>query len=336
MTTTTDDMGALAGQMWAAASELVESLSDAQRAQVVGPFHRQEQTEWTYLPGHRPGLRVQELTVEQRGLASALLRTSYSPRGSRDAELVVHTEAIRSDQPLDTEASSLLASYADPQYYLRLLGELGRRDQPWQWRLSGHHLLAQATVVGDVVSLTPQFFGTQPARVSGGPHAGFRGLPREEDLARDLVNSLGADQRRSAILSPQAPADIQSRDDPLAHVSDRPPGVAYAGLDTAQRNLFEELVAQYLNRVAAPVANRAWADLRQGGIDNVSFAWAGGLLPGEGHYYALTGPTVLVEYDNTQDDANHVHSVWRDLRHDWGGDLLGAHYRRSAHPTREA
>jgi hypothetical protein len=331
MTGAQEDMPSLASQMRTAANELVESLTDQQRLQVLGPFRREEQTQWTYLPGDRPGLLVRELSSEQRDLAAALLSTSYSPRGARDAELVVHTEAIRSGQPLDPAASSVLTSYADPVYYLRLLGDPGSRGEPWLWRLSGHHLVAQATVVGDEVSSTPQFFGTQPARVASGPHTGFRGLPREEDLARRLVQLLDEEQRGSAVLSPRAPADIQSRDDPIATVPSSPPGLRHARMTTEQRALFEELIAQYVNRAAPPLANRAWDDLRRASIDEVAFAWAGGLSVGDGHYYAVTGPTLLLEYDNTQEDANHVHSVWRDLRHDWGGDQLGAHYRDHEH-----
>ena len=65
------------------------------------------------------------------------------------------------------------------------------------------------------------------------------------------------------------------------------------------------------------------------GLDDLTFAWAGPEEPGHGHYYAVRGPRLLIEYDNTQDEANHIHAVWRDLRGDWGEDLLAAHYRRS-------
>ena len=74
------------------------------------------------------------------------------------------------------------------------------------------------------------------------------------------------------------------------------------------------------------MADAAWEAAIDAGLDAVTFAWAGSLERGEGHYYAVRGPTFLLEYDNTQDDANHIHSVWRDLRRDWGGDLLAAHY----------
>jgi hypothetical protein len=328
------DMGQLAAAMRTAAAAVVESLSDRQLEQALAPFDENELRSWTYLPGPRPGLRVRELSAEQRAVASSLLLTCFSPRGATDAELVVRTEAIRSGQPVDTGAPSLLSSYADPQYYLRLLGDPRRPDGPWMWRLSGHHLVAQATVTGDTVSTTPQFFGTQPARVPHGPFAGFRGLPREEDFARQLVTLLGEDQRHQAILSPDAPADILTRHDPVATAHSAPHGLPHDRMDRPQRQLFEALIRQYLDRAPGPVGDRAWVDLHHAGLGNVRFAWAGGLLPGQGHYYNVSGQTLLLEYDNTQEDANHIHSVWRDLRHDWGGDLLRAHYQRHDHATR--
>ena len=331
MTTEAFGMADLALRMRKAAAAFLSSLTEEQRAVTVGPFDRDEQTQWTYLPGHRPGIRVRQLSSHQRRLASALLVSSYSPRGAEDAERVIRTEAIRSGQAIDSGATTLLSSYADPQYYLRVLGDVGSDAAPWLWRLSGHHLVAQATVVGDVVAATPQFFGTQPARVPAGPYAGFRGLAQEEDLARQLVGLLGEDQQGLAILSMTAPADIQSRDDPIATIPHSGRGLPHARMDTEQRQLFEALIGLYLHRGSGPIADRAWADVRQAGLDRVTFSWAGGLLPGQGHYYAVTGPTVLLEYDNTQEGANHVHSVWRDLRHDWAGDLLWSHYRQHGH-----
>ena len=331
MTAAVAGLGELAARMRQAASDLLDSLTPAQRHRVVATFDPAELLQWTYLPGDRPGLRVRELSTEQRGLASALLLSCCSPRGAADAERVLGTEAIRDGQPVAAEASSVLAAYSDPQYWLRLLGDPRQRDAPWSWRLSGHHLVAQAVVAGDLVSTTPQFFGTQPARVLAGPHAGFRGLPVEEDLARQLVHVLDGDQRRRAVVAPRAPADISSRDDPVASLAGVPSGLSYADMSPVSRPLLENLIQQYVGRAPAPVANRAWADIRQAGLGEVTFSWAGGLEPGQGHYYAVSGRTVLLEYDNTQDGANHVHSVWRDLRHDWAGDLLRSHYRGRPH-----
>ncbi|MET0692377.1 MAG: DUF3500 domain-containing protein [Propionibacteriaceae bacterium] len=333
MAVSPEDMAVLARQMRGVAATLLDALDSAQRQAATTTFDRDELVDWTYLPGARPGVRIADLTAPQRDLASQLLLSSFSTRGEQDAVAVLRTESIRRGRDLAVPAAtSVLAGYRDPQYWLRILGDPAGAD-PWAWRISGHHLVAQATVVGDVVAATPQFFGTQPARVLDGPHAGFRGLPREEDLARQLVLLLGEDQRRLAILAPDLPFDIRTRDDPVATVAAVPPGLPYARMDAEQRAVFEELISQYVGRAAAAVSNRAWDDLRQAGLAHVSFGWAGNVDRGHGHYYAVSGPTLLLEYANTQDDANHVHSVWRDLRHDWAGDVLARHYRQHPHPS---
>jgi hypothetical protein len=321
----------LAQQMRSAARAFLDSLTRAQQATVLGTFDVDELTSWTYLPGGRPGIAVSQLDSEQRNLASALLRASLSERGAGDAENVVRLEAIARSFDPDPHASSVLTMYADPRYWLRILGE-PEAVGTWAWRLSGHHLVAQATVVGDVVSTTPQFFGAQPAIVASGPHIGFRPLAAEEDLARTLLDLLDDAQRRSAVISAHAPSDIKTRYDPVATVAARPPGLPQEKMGHEQQELFTALIRQYLDRAPAPVSNRAWSDLTQAGLGSVTFAWAGTTTRTAGHYYAVTGQTFLLEYDNTQDNANHIHSVWRDLRHDWAGDLLANHYRTHLHP----
>lgn len=331
MTDSDVDLNELAHRMRDAASAALACLTGEQRSRAQGAFDVDELLQWTYLPGDRPGVPLRELDGVQRDRVSALLATSYGERGWNDAGQVLRTETLRRGADLDPGAGSLLAGYHDPEYWLRILGEPDAAA-PWAWRISGHHLVAQATVVGDVVSTTPQFFGTQPARLLTGPQTGFRGLSREEDLAKQLLALLQPDQLALTVLSPVAPDDILTRDDPIATL-DGIPGLPQARMDRAQQDLLQELVAQYVNRAAPAVANRAWDDLRQAGWGAVCFAWAGGSGPGIGHYYSVSGPTLLLEYDNTQEDANHIHSVWRDLRHDWAGDLLSHHYRSSPHPS---
>ena len=220
--------------------------------------------------------------------------------------------------------------YRDLPYWLVVLGDPTSTD-PWAWRINGHHLLAQATVVGDQVNGVPHFFGAEPATVLEGPHAGLRALPREEDLARELMLALQEDQRRMARIAVTAPADIASRWDPVAAPPEQPRGIPYTRLDRLQRELFVSLLRQYLDRATSAVANQAWTDITDAGLDQVCFGWAGPVELGAGHYYALRGPSLLIEYDNTQDGANHIHSVWRDLRRDFAGDLLAQHYAGVRH-----
>jgi len=305
--------------MQLAATALLDSLDSGQQQAVCGSLHQAEHHDWTYLPGERPGLLLGELATEQRELAFDLLHTAFSRRGVSDLLMVLRTEEIRRELAGDHDEIPQL----DPPYWLRVLGTPSA--EPWSWRISGHHLVAQATVVGDQVSTTPQFFGAQPAEIGSGPSRGFRSLPREEDLARQLMLVLEDEQRRLASGSAAAPDDIVSEQDPdvLGFPST---GLARSGMDRRQGDLLEALVGQYLDRSAGAVADSAWSDIADAGWENVRFAWSGGLTHGTGHYYAVTGPTFVLEYDNTQESGHHVHSVWRDRRRDFGRDLLAEHY----------
>ncbi len=312
-----------------AATELLDSLTTAEHRAVTGPFSTAEWRDWTYLPGNRPGLLLGRLTAEQRDLAQTLLETAFSPRGRSDLALVLRTEEIRRElSPVDLTP----APHLDPPYWVRVLGRPGT-EAPWSWRISGHHLVAQATLLGDTVVTTPQFVGAQPAEVGKGLHRGFQSLPREQDLARELVLVLDEDQRLEAVAAGPAPDDILTRSDPVVTgFSDR--GLPCRRMDRRQGQLLEALVRQYLDRSPAAVADPAWEEIQGAGWGDVRFSWAGGLARGQGHYYAVTGPSFVLEYDNTQESGNHVHCVWRDRQRDLGRDLLAGHYRsQHASPT---
>jgi len=320
----------LAAAMRMAVRAVVESLDAEQRQQMLFPFDGDLHRRWTYLPGQRPGVRLGDLSDEQLSAALDLLELVHSVRGWSDAQLVIRIEAARRELALRQTGRADVDPYRDLPYWLVVLGHPSSTD-PWAWRINGHHLLAQATIVGNQVSGVPQFFGAEPATVSAGPHKGLRALPREEDLARELMLALQQDQLETARIAAAAPDDIASRWDPVAALPRQAPGIAYAGLDRTQRELFVALLRQYVDRAAPAVANQAWSDITDAGLEHVCFGWAGPLERGAGHYYALSGPSLLIEYDNTQDRANHIHSVWRDLRRDFAGDLLAQHYARSGH-----
>jgi hypothetical protein len=315
-----EPMPQLARAMRRAALDLLDCLDAEQRARVLGAFEPREWHTWTYLPGDRPGLGLGELAADQRERAFDLLHTAFSRRGVSDLQLVLRTEEIRRELADHRDG---LVPHLDPPYWLRILGRPS--PETWSWRISGHHLVAQATLVGDDVATTPQFFGAQPAEVGAGPHLGFQSLPREQDLARELVLVLEEDQRRQAVASAVAPDDILTRQDPA--VAGFPSGgLPRSRMDRRQGDLLEALVRQYLDRSPAAVADRAWSGILDAGWPEVRFTWSGGLQRGSGHYYAVSGPTFVLEYDNTQESGNHIHSVWRDRQRDFGADLLARHY----------
>jgi hypothetical protein len=211
-----------------------------------------------------------------------------------------------------------------------VFGEPGDRST-WGWRYEGHHLSHNWTIVnGTAIAASPQFFGTNPAEVRDGPKRGQRVLGSEEDQARSLLASLNASQHASAMLSDEAPRDIlTSSEREVAMLDDL--GVSQNDLTPNQQATLWSIIEEYATAQPAMVANQRLDEIREAGLSNIKFGWMGGAERGEPHYYRIQGPTFLIEYDNTQGSANHVHSVWRDFRGDFGRDLLAMHYRRFQH-----
>jgi hypothetical protein len=305
-------------KMGSRVAAFLDGLDAEQRRRATVAFDIPDHRHWTYLPGARPGLRLADMAAEQREEALALLDEACSAAGAMTARAVIDLDLIRRRLNGEPDAD-------DDEYWVRVLGD-PRGGDPWAWRLNGHHLAIHFTVVGDEVATTPQFFGAEPAVVPSGPHRGLRILPAEEELARTLLARLDRSQRAAAIVADVAPDDILTRHDPIADPAVIPAGVPWSRLAGSQHAALGRLIRLYFDRASAEVADAAWTAAVDAGLEAVEFSWAGPLELGEGHYYAVRGPTFLVEYDNTQDDANHIHSVWRDLRRDWGRDLLGEHY----------
>ena len=201
------------------------------------------------------------------------------------------------------------------------------------WRVGGHHVAIHITVAGEVVGSSPSFLGANPAEVPPGPErAGQRTLTGEEMLARELVIGLPETARAIAIVDPVAPPEILTSNAARADANRVPRGLAHADMPAEAQIRLETLIRHYLGRAPDDIVAEDWRRAVAGGLAETTFAWAGPDEPGRGHYYAVRGPRLLIEYDNTQNGANHIHAVWRDLENDWGEDVLAAHYR-VAHRT---
>jgi Protein of unknown function (DUF3500) len=301
-----------------AAAAFLASLRPEQRRAVAMAPDDPDRREWTYLPGVRPGLPVEELSGEQRGLLDELVRT-----GSGEDEVALGAIGVE-------RARRTLALGSEPdrdRYWIRIGGTPG--DGLWSWRINGHHLAEHVEVRGDRYTVTPHFIGAEPARLpaaAAGLPLGHRLLAPEEDLARALLAGMDAEQHAVAVPDDVAPDDILTRFDPVADPAVLPGGLRRGDLDETQRGILDRLVRRYLGRAPSDYAAACWRELEAAGLDETEFAWLGSTEPGRGHYYCVRAPTMFIEYDNTQDDANHAHSVWRHLRDDWGGDLLREHY----------
>jgi hypothetical protein len=264
--------------------------------------------------------------AQQQG-AMDLLKAGLSDKGYTKAE------AVRALEPVLAEIENNPVRRDPELYYVTIFGDPSP-EGTWGWRFEGHHISLNWTIVrGASIASSPQFFGSNPAEVRTGPQRGRRALAAEEDLARALLGSLTDAQRQQAVLAPDAPDDILTTNLRKAAIQDDK-GVAYGDLTAEQRGLLLAVVEEYAGVQPKAVAVERIERLRRAGLDRIRFAWMGGVKRGERHYYRLQGPTFLIEYDNTQNDANHIHAVWRDFEGDFGVDLLEQHYKNSAHHRR--
>jgi hypothetical protein len=307
--------------MAGAATAFLSALTADGRKRAVFAFDDRERLDWHYVPRRRNGLPFKEMSPTARAAAHELMKASLGGPGYGKAVNVIRLEGVL--RQLETFGALM----RDPEnYHVSVFGTPGP-GAPWGWRLEGHHLSLNFTLVpGKPVAVTPAFLGANPAEVRSGPAKGLRVLGREQDLGRALAQAMDAEQRRRMIIGAQSLGDIVSgpgRGESLT----APAGLPAADLRTEQREALVRLVEEYARAMRADVADEELRRLHAAGLERVHFAWAGPLDPGHAHYYRIHGPTVLIEFDNTQNDANHIHTVWHDPRNDFGADLLRAHYQ---------
>jgi len=315
-----------AEEMTTAANKFLGSLKPEQRAKAVFELKSEERLDWHYIPKDRKGLALKEMSDDQQKLALALLASGLSRQGLEKARTIMSLEPILAEM----EGAGRRFPRDPALYHVLIFGKPDAKGA-WSWRFEGHHISASFTLVkGEFFSSTPSFFGSNPAEVRQGPRKGLRALAGEEDAARQLVKSLDDEQRKIAVFDTTAPKEIfteaKHKVEPLS-----PAGLAAAKMTAAQRESLMALVREYVRRVRPELADSDLAKIEKGGVEKVHFAWAGGLEKGDGHYYRVQGPTFLLEYDNTQNNNNHIHAVWRDFDGDFGEDILRKHYAEVPH-----
>ena len=291
------------------------------------PAEDEAKRDWVYWPRFRVGLTLEYMTAEQRMLVHDFLQTSLSPIGYLKTVHVMQTEEI-----LNLWEDVGLPR-GNEKYWLVFFGTPSM-DAPWAWRFEGHHVSLNVSVAPGSIRVTPTFFGADPAEVPQGPMAGFRPHAAVEDLGRTLISSMSGSQREVAILSDQPPREIfatnlgRPRDDWDAWKQTlQPEGIAVADLGPEQRQMVQRLLDEVVTTYRPEISQ---AYLKTIDVDDLSFAWMGSTQRREPHYYRLQGADFVFEYDNVQDDANHVHTVWRSKSGDFGDNLLPRHYQ-SAH-----
>ncbi len=308
------------------ANAYVASLSSDQKEKGVFEFADQNRTSFEYLPPAdvpRRGLSLKELSTTQDMLVHDLLRSSLSAEGYWKTEQIISLEAILKILEGGSDRRDV------EEYYLMIFG-VPAEQGTWGWRFEGHHLSLSFTMVDSKIATTPTFLGTNPAEVRVGEKKGLRVLAKEEDLAFDLLHSLSEDQMGKAIYHDVAPAEILTVKKSEVEALDNE-GIPYEEMSGPSRRILQALVQEYIDLMPADLAMLRKSKLEATGWDKVYFAWAGAKEKGTGHYYRVQGPTFLIEFDNVQNNANHIHSVWRDFNGDFGRDLLREHYEKSPH-----
>lgn len=322
----TADFGKVSEEMVAAALGFWKSLTPEQQAKAHFEFKDEERLNWHFIPRDRKGLPLKEMSPDQKKLGIALLSTALSQKGLEKATTIMSIEQILAEMEGPNRKMP-----RDPElYYFSLFGNPDPKGL-WGWRVEGHHVSINITLVdGKAISATPAFLGSNPGEVKNGPRKGLRVLGNDEEMGRAIVKSLSDEQKAVAIFTKDAPKEMILVPKEKVRQLD-PVGLAWAKLDPKQQEAVWTLIQEYANRLRGEVAERDLAKIEKAGKDKITFGWAGGLERGEPHYYRIQGPTFVIEYDNVQNGANHVHSVWHDPASNFGDDILRAHHEAEHH-----
>lgn len=314
-------------EMSLAANKVLDSLTDEQRAEVSFDFENKERTHWIYVPSVRQGLPIKKLTEPQKKFVLDLLTVSLSPIGKNKVLGVLTLEDYL--RVLEQGKGQFVRDAG--LYYISIFGTPSAQGT-WGWRWEGHHCSQNFTIVdGKLVGSTPSFIGANPGKLVNetNPNNGLELLAFEDLRGRELARSLSPAQMLKARLDGETPKDVVTKNSEKITRALEPKGISLRELTAAQKKILGEIIAEYVGRARTDFAVTEMKEISSSPEDQIFFAWSGGLEVGQGHYYRVQGPTFLLELDNTQNGANHVHTVWRDLKKDFGGDLLKEHLSKA-------
>ena len=307
------------GKMRVAVEQVLGELPAPLRAQATKPFEDRDRVEWHYTPRSRNGVSFKEMDKAGRDAVHNLLRIALSANGYRKVTNIIELEIVLRE--IET-----FGWMRDPEHYHLTVYGTPDPAKRWGWRFEGHHLSLNFTLAGDKLAAdTPSFFGANPATVQKGAKKGLRALGEEHDAGWALLDSLGAAQRKEAVFDERTFGEIvtgnKDKVEPLGAV-----GIPAAKLDEKQRALLWKLIETYARNFEPGLAGARLARAKQGHAEDLRFGWAGSTVRGKPHYYRVQGLRFLIEYDSSQNDGNHIHTVWRDYSGDFGRDLLREHY----------
>lgn len=308
------------------ATQFLKSLTEDQREKAQLVFDDGSKSSWHYIPStmfSRAGIKLAELSKNQKELFHEFLQSSLSETGYTKTTKIIDLENVL----LEISGDSAMR---DPEkYYIAIYGD-PEKDSLWAWSFEGHHISLNFTVLKNVPSLAPRFLGASPATILSGPRKGERTLDKEEDLGLEMINSLNQEQQSVAIFQEKLFNDISTRNSPEVKRL-APVGIKFDQLNPSQKNTFLSIIDEYLSTMPEELAEKRMENIKGEELGELRFGWIGSTKLGEGHYYRVQGKSFLIEFDNTQSKANHIHTVWRDFDGDFGKDLIREHYKNSDH-----
>jgi hypothetical protein len=304
-----------ADKMAKAANAFLEQLPEDQNEQARFNFEDKERLNWHFIPRERKGLPLRDLSDDDKQRAHALIASGLSESGYSQALDIMSLEEVL--YLLEEGEREMRRERRHPgKYYISIFGEPSN-EGTWGWRVEGHHLSLNYTIEnGKVVSSTPEFYGANPGLIDAGPGRSIRVLGTEEDLARQILKLCDEEQQKLAWIAKEAPDDLRGGGE-LQPVVTKPQGLTVSKMSADQKKLLQELLSEYLKNMPADVERARRDRINQSGFDNTYFAWWGSSEPNERHYYVIQGETFIIEYNNTQNSANHVHSMWRNIDGDF-------------------
>lgn len=318
------DAPEVAKELAVAAQRFLDTLEPGVQAKYL--FQDAERGNFHFFPIGRRGVPLKQLKEGQRHLALSLMSATLSHVGAQKALTIMSL----GDYLKEVDKSPNIHRDSD-QYHVTVFGTPSA-DGNWGYRFEGFHLSLNVTILrGRWISVTPSFIGAIPATIPDGPRKGLQVLEQETELGRSLAKSLTLEQKKAGF--GPIPDFLKETVGGFTTGNVRklergtPKGLAAKAMTAEQRDTLMKLVRTHLGRIRKELADQDLARIDRAGVEKIHFQWAGGLKPGEAHHYLIQGPTFLIEYDNTQDEANHVHCIYRDFDNDFG-DAIVEHYRK--------
>lgn len=327
-----------------ATSQFIATLNQEEIELVSFEFEDSLRTTWTNLPvglQKRNGLRFGHLSEKSKIAFHHLLTTIFSSQGYLKTTSIMLLDDVLNEVYREAYERKLIPDEAYQEiralnwdygnYFVAIWGNPNLKE-PWGLKFEGHHISINLSIVGDKISLTPLFLGTDPAEVPITKYSGLRVLSKEEDYGLLLINSFSEEQKQIATLSQEVPGDIFTNPSSSQRITEYK-GIKGDELNTEQKNILMMLIKEYINNLEHTNSHKYLSKIEESGIDEIYFAWIGSYKIREPNYYIINGPDFIIEYDNVgfNNDGNHIHSIWREKGNDFGEDILKTHYLQHKH-----